>query len=873
MNKKIKKPSIDVELNGVKFDNNGTLDVFVNSSNATPIRVIYDPETYVNKKGTWDCKETLIKKIYESGVLCTFIAIDAGTSTITFIPDDDPSLSASCTVTATYNSVQSLKLNPYEETVGMDEEFKIQLEYTPSTADFEPVWTYDESLVKLLPDSTKDVGYFKAISSRPAAGKITCTVDELSASNNFYIGDNPPNSLSVNPTSVTSMVGEKFNLKVDFDPSNSDTSGIWDYDKNYFDAYASSIFPGLLSVTPLKVTPDNSPLNITFKAANNKSISVPCTIQSAPIQSITLRPSQTNIRAGEGFYIDLEFDPDNAPQTGNWSYDKEFFEMIILDDEPTRAYFMALKTTLGKTSPIYLVQGSVQSNIVDMIVDYSKLERIELDPPHIGFDEVMKAGTPFTVKIKYVPDTAEHVGLWDLEQFEDFIVKGSESPDEISFLAIKDTLDQTDGSISIPFTSGYVTTNLKCKFDYSDLKSVTFDKDKETIAYKDENLTINLTYDPPTALKGGTWNIDPPYLTLASDPKDTTAIFVQNENAIPNNTVKLTFTPDAHYSGTKPENKCLIAHSVLKGVSISPTSGTFNVGEDVKIDITYEPETAEHNGSFNWSYNTQYLKLDYSKTTDDYAVFTALKPTPADGSGTKLVNYPINGDTSIHSEEYTCYINFEPIKDVKLDPESSTVKQGEVTSIGVNYNPNEVLKNGHWEYDMDKLSLSALSDVSDLTQGATFYAIKGAPAGETEIKFVYDIINNKYVSHKCTIVYEPLRRCAVVPDTVTSGRNYDQYFDIVYIPNNTLHDGKWSFDESIFTKLDDSTSDIVHFKVNPEAPDGTYELTFTPTGVDGQTTEDVKIKWTIKDGAGGDNPPSKKKRRKIWDSIKKILKF
>lgn len=826
-----------IALNGVRFDNNGRLDVKLDD--AQNIKVLYDPTDYPFKQGVWTYDSTKIQVIYKSGEMLRFKAKVAGSSTITFTPDNNKNVSASCIVNATANSIQSLSLSPKDEAVGLGAEFAINVNYTPANADFTPQWSFDQSSLMLMSKSTKDVGYFKAVSPRASAGKITCTVDSLSAVNTYHIGDNPPKVVHITPAPDVVNVGQTFRLNVTFEPSNADSAGIWVYDETYFSGSFSSLIPGLATFTALKSTGENDFQTISFHAADGVFAGTSCQIQYAPASSIELTPSQTTVRAGDGFYIDVAFSPDGTKLTGEWSYDENYFEMLYLDDEPNRVFFNAIVSTMGKKSKISFAQGNVQSNIVEMVVDYSVLQDITFEPASIGLDpsKPIKAGDAFAVHINYHPDTAEHICTWNLDTVSDYIMKSVGDYDTATFIALKSTVDVDGGVISLPVTSGYIEKSIPCKFDYSDLKSISFDQTNATIAYSGDPITINVTYVPDTAKHSIIWTYDDKYRVLEKND-DKIVLTPDSVKVLPDTKTTITANSTIDPSITV-SCKCLIAYDILNSVSISPDSGTWNVGDSFPITISYTPQTSQHTGLFTWSYDSQYVDIDWDKSSGDTAYFKALKPTPK--TGTSIINMPINGST-MASNPYVCHISYDPIKSVTLSPSKSEVKQGESTYIAVTYDPDNALHSGAWSYDFDKLAL-----ISDNTSfdGASFYAIRGVPAGDTEIKFTYG--DGQVVTNTCTVLYSPLVNCIVSPSVVTSNRDYDQYFDIIYIPNNTLHDGKWDYDHSAFEMLSDSTVDGAHFKVLPNSSSGTYTLTYTPTGIDGQTTQSVPVTWIIRD--------------------------
>ncbi|EON7637322.1 hypothetical protein ABV23_RS02355 [Escherichia coli] len=835
------------ELKSIRFNNNGVVNSTIYKTST--ITVTYDPVDWYDQTGKWVYDSTYIKVLYRSGEKLIFKTLKEGNTNISFSPTNYDSLKQTCTVDIHTDTVQSISLNPTENMLKYSSEFEIDVTYNPPIGTDLPTWTYDKNVLTYDAEkSTRDKAFFKVNSSvlSPVSGKITCTYGvDLSAESFYYVSENPASRVKLSPDTSNVLLGDTFSVNILYDPLGCDKTGVWSYDDTCLEYNESRSTSDVAYFKAIK-TPEgnNDTLKLTYKCASSVSDSTTCTISYDPLQSVklttipaSLNPdAMINVKAGDGFSVKVTYVPDTARHDGVLNFNPLYF--TYEKDQSAQDTFLITPIlpsidTDEPVQPISFTSNGIISNILNFTIDYSDLVSVSFDPPEVN----TTAGSVFGVTVIYNPSTAKNDGEWNIANVLDYIKKGTTVGDSTSFQSLKATVD-SDGnpsSIDMVYKSGYISTPIKCNIDYSELKSINVKCDPSYPL--NTSLGIIATYTPDTAKHDGVWTCSSDLIPGASTPdlgSFRTGKLVNAKSVV---------------TVTSKSNKDIGAscgftstYSKLKGITVTPLgTTTVKPGDSFGIQISYNPNTAQHLGMYNWDFNPDYFEYNYelSEPNKDIQYFNALLPTPEEGS--VLTCLPPEGSGAT-SGKCVITVSYPPIKSVSIEPPESTHKFGDVFNLIVKYDPDTARKMGTWEYDKDRIAL--VNPVTDLNDQATFYVINNGIGGETDISYSY--YPGVTATHKCTVEYENLDTLSLVPPRIKKKPGNTFYIKIIYTPDGALHDGTWTYNKTVFEYTQESTKDLGVFKISDTAPEGAYQLSYQPKTADpDQTFPPVILQCTI----------------------------
>ena len=811
-------------LRSVHFKEGRSSVVYVNDT--SELNVVYEPQSWTHKAGQWDCDNPDVVKIgYRSGLQCDYTALKTGTATITFTPDDNKSSSATCTITVLNQSVSSMKLTPSLMTSGLSpNKFTIEVEYSPDNGIDVPVWDYDNTQIALVPMlSSRKSGLFNVISTDPCNGKITASVGSVSAECNYFLTNNPINSVTIDPQTVSCEVGESFYLALTYDPTTADKMGIWKYDEEVFSLNETKSGLDGATFIALKSTPPQTASTISYICNDKAKAECNVTVTYSPVKSITAQSDDKIVKVPNGFFIDMVFEPASANKTGKWVFDEEHFKFESAKSTDTRGYFSTIKP-FDSALPIYFQSsGGVQSNAINIVPDYSDLISIEFDPP----SKEIKALDVFNVKVKYNPDTARHSGIWDIQDVEQYVkLSGAPQDDLYTFSSLKSTFDAglPNDTINLTFDSGYSKYSYPCKIDYSDLISYSYTPPSDVISYDDISI-VKVNYNPETAKHAGTWKIEDEDVAAMGTGTTADVGYVKSSKSTSKST-NVYFIPESVKEENAVAFNITVGYSYLDSVAISPDNGAHEVGEEFTINMTYMPLTAQHTGRLQWNYPADIVEFVKEKCTPDVTVFRALKPTTEDGV---ILSFQPDGVDPVN---YKCIVKYPDVESISLIPPKSTLKPGDAINIVVSYDPDDAKHKGTWTYDMDKIAFLP-SDYPHDEVG--FYVLKNVEAGDTDITYDYGDGKNKAV-HTCTIEFSNTDSVSITPSRIPTSSGSDFYVTVIYEPESAQHKGTWYVDETILEYQQDSTMDVAHFKVKDNAPTGPTSMRFVSTPINPDQT-------------------------------------
>lgn len=800
------------------------------------IDISYTPDT-AQHIGTWEYDTNLIQLVepidYDKQQFKVLKRFDTPTI-LRYTSTNNKSAENKCT--ATYDKLNSIKLSPENETVSVGDVFDIAITYDPSTAEHKGSWKYDKTYLELdTSKSTPDLGVFKVLakpSKEESAQQIVYTSADKSAENTCNILYDELKSVTLDPVSENSAVGETFKISITYDPETALETGTWDYDKEQFEYLASRSGYKEAYFKVLKESDKEHKLIYTSadKSATNTWEPYPT------LQEIKLSPAYEEVFPDDEFEVDITYVPDTAEHTGSWrtelgdtGEDADEYVQLLPKSTPDKAYFKALK--LMPTESIKLIYTSADksaTNICDIFFD--RLTGIVLDPTH----ETVKGGDSFKIKITYVPDTAEHVGEWDLDH--NYFNEEDDSTKDLAHFTV---VDYTPEVQTLTYTSAGISAKNECTITPIELKSINLSPSSESVKALDE-FFIDITYDPPASdHTGAKWNTDEfkEYVELLPDSTDKRAHFKALKRS--EKPINLTLSKDS----VSATNTCNIDYSDLKDISITYDPDfkklpgeQYILGDKFTANITFIPDTAEHKEGV-WKFNDAEGCARIDSQDIQSTKFTSIKTTPSNFR--KLPTYTV-GDIS---KETFFVIGYADLTELKLSPEDfpSTLVNKRVGPITTTYSPSTAsISSAQWDGDLDYvIGLSG-------TNTTTSYVVakKDTIPGGNKIRKKCIVNTNKpdeFIYSNYIIVNatsSPLESFIIKtdnkadPSTVEMKLYQNATITVVNTPSNAIYNGTWDVeDKSYFLVAGPNQLNNTYSLVANKESDKPIKVTYTEGGV------------------------------------------
>lgn len=676
----------------------------MNVGDIKTLYAVYNPPTYPNTSGVWNYDRDFIDRKNETDTVFIFSAKKEGNTTVSYTPDDNPSLITYCNIIISKTPLEEIHLDPKFETSSKGKQFEIAINYVPDGAPHSGNWSYDTTKFLLLDSSTPDLARFQVLSSEPSSLPLTYSSGLVSDTNMCTILNVPAQAVKLDPKEEYVSIGKDFYIDISYEPSNADHFGIWKYDKTKLSLLPDSTYEKAHFTTLDSTTKGG--IELTYISGNVLDTNR-CYISTQALNGLELNPTKETVSKGNTFKIEIIYDPDDANHIGTWTYDET---LLRYEDESTVdvAYF----TVIGESSdPVILTYTSADKVATNTctISTYDILQEIKLNPT----EETVKVGDTFEIGIEYIPDSAPHMGMWAydtefLEQDED-----KSTPEKGVFKVLKNA------------------------------KSIQ-----------------RLTYGA--------------------------------------NKIRAT-------------NFCTIAFDDLIELKLDPTEETVDVGDSFTIDVTYVPDSAQHNA--RWRFDGDIFKMvDY---TPDQATFKVLAPSSEVQS---LICYS-NDISSTNS----CTINSvtPDLKQIILDPKTESVSVGDMFEIAIQYIPDDAIHQGEWEYDK---SIFELEDSSTVDK-AVFKVIADFNDDQT-LKYSYNNISDTNI---CSKKQNKLESIIVNPVYSNMYVGKEDTYYVSFIPDSASHKGEWWYDKNIFDLVsDNNTSDVLVIRAKKSTGSTSTPVVFIP---------------------------------------------
>ncbi|EON7637321.1 hypothetical protein ABV23_RS02350 [Escherichia coli] len=578
---------------------------------------IYDPQSWINKNGTWDYDKSVFDVVSFTQTSITLLAKqDAINTEIKYSPTGREINRIAVSIGSVVDNtsiIKNISITPNVINSKLSEDFTVNVVYDPIKYKFKSgKWSVSDTSVLQFVSGDGETATFKPISV--GSSTITFTLDKDStktATASVEVSYADLKSVTISPENVTGTIGETGSISISYVPDNAQKGGSW--------AISDKLILKELSSTISEFDYElvgNGTTYATFVPLANydgSMITAKFDVNYSKLENIVLTPSSvSNLVPGDTGKISIEYTPSTVETGGTWSFNPTgVIEQDLSKSTSTEMYYNVLipGTSTATFHPTASYDGTPKT--VSFEVGNSELTGITLTPT----TSTVKIGDDFYIDITYEPNTALHEGTWNTSDFEKYVTLESDStPDRAHFKAIG-VID----SVNLTYSKGTISATNKCAVNYSDLKSITLSP-TATYAKLGDDFYVDIAYDPDTAQHTGSWNTSDfeKYVTLESDSTPDRAHF---------KAIDLVDEVDLVYSNgnISDTNYCGVSRPPLISVSLSPSSEKVKVGDSFNVKITYNPNTAQHYGEWNLDEIKEYLTYDSDLSVYDVAVFDVIK--------------------------------------------------------------------------------------------------------------------------------------------------------------------------------------------------------------------------------------------------------
>ena len=357
------------------------------------LKATVSPSNATNKDVTWTSSNTSVANVSSDG---TVTAKKAGTATIT-VKTADQGKTATCEVTVKAKTypVTGVSLSQSSLTLKVDETFRLTATVSPSNATNKDVsWSSSKtSVATVSSDGTvtaKAVGSATiTVTTADGSKKATCSVTVQSVS---------VTGVSLNPATMSLVVGSTGNLTATVSPSNATNKAVTYSSSNPAVAKASS--DGVVTALAAGST------TITVKTADGgKTATCIVTVKKATVAvtGVTVTRSSMTLGVGESYKLGYSIKPSNATdQSVTWfsryaPVAKVASDGTVTGISPGTAEIVVLTNDGNYTASCMITVKAVSVAVTGVSLDKSSMSLV--------------AGSTGTLKATIAPSTATNKGV------------------------------------------------------------------------------------------------------------------------------------------------------------------------------------------------------------------------------------------------------------------------------------------------------------------------------------------------------------------------------------------------------------------------------------------------------------------------------
>lgn len=736
------------------------------------------PEDATDKKVTWESSNNSVVKVTSDG---TVSAVSKGTATITAKTSNGKT--ATCDVTVK-QPITSITLNKKSLELERGEKSKVTATILPSNADGDKTvkWSSNKTSVATVSSD----GTITAVAKGNAT--ITATTSNGKTATCSVTVGVPLKSISFENgiKEKTLNKGENFNLKVTYNPEDTDASKTITWSST--DTSIAKVENGKVTAVGIGET------TITATSSNGKKAECKVKVVN-PLVSISIKDS-TSIQYGQTEKLVVTYNPEDTTddKTITWeSSDKNIAEISAdgtITAKNVGTATITAKTTTGKTAncvvtvlPVELNSISIKEQNVTLNKNENKNLTVTYNPENttddktvtwevvdtniVTIDETGKitpvnAGTTtITAKVGDKTATTTVTVVIPLESINlnetDKKLLKNETLDLSVIYNPEDTTDDktvewssTDEKVA-KVEDGKVTT-LASGTTY--IKAKVGDKEASCKVSVIVPLTgIKLNKESVTLLKGQT---DTLITTFA--PEDTT--FVGKASYKSSDESIITVNEDGKITAIK-EGKATVTATVKDGenefsatceitvneiplntITIDKTDFELNVSETEKLNVIFEPENTTDDKTIEWSSSDESIV-----SVDNEGVVTAK------AEGTAIITAKVGEKET----QVTITVKIIPIKALSLEGTSTVANVGDIIDIKLTVNPTNATYADSIKYTSSNSDVVLVKEDGTIIAKGTGKAILTAETQngikqqiEIEVKGADEASETKVVDNKKT---------------------------------------------------------------------------------------------------------------------------
>ncbi len=584
------------------------------------LEVVFNPVNYPYKKGKWVYDSEFISSDTPdiTSTTFSFTALKQGSTKVTYIPDTNPLLSGVCYVNINTTPLEKITLSPKNEVVSFGDTFDVNVTYTPNDAPHVGEWTYDHSVLKLINDDM-DVGTFEVISSTQQTTLISFSYNDIKDTNQCHISSTEATEVLLSPSSEIVSEDEDFYIDITYVPSNAEKNGIWNYDQTKVTLINDTDSTVRAHFKAIEETPPEG-IDLTYFVSGNVSAKNTCHIQK--LKSISLSPGTEEVKKGDYFTINVEYDPPGTYPLGTWLFDATKLRIVDKSNAGQYVRFFVLDETPTPLQISYSTLNRIGYNTCK-IDSSTPPSSVSLSPK----TESVYVGDTFKIDVNYTPDYSIHGGIWiyDKETFE----LSDSSTDECGVFTV---LKYNTDPMTITFisnTSASVNDSNICRISpYKPLDSIKLSPQTQAVTVS-STFAINIDYIPDTAAHSGTWVYDSNYIQKEDISTPDVGYFTALKES--DQFQQITYNSE----GKSADAYCLIkAQPSPTAVAVTPKTLSKDLYQEFNVIATFTPSDANPAG--RWVFDETLVERLDDGSIINKAKFRTLKST---GDTTTPITY------------------------------------------------------------------------------------------------------------------------------------------------------------------------------------------------------------------------------------------
>ena len=736
------------------------------------------PEDATDKKVTWESSNNSVAKVTSDG---TVSAVSKGTATITAKTSNGKT--ATCDVTVK-QPITSITLNKKSLELERGEKSKVTATILPSNADGDKTVKWSSNKTSIATVSSD--GTITAVAKGNAT--ITATTSNGKTATCSVTVGVPLKSISFENgvKEKTLNKGENFNLKVTYNPEDTDASKTITWSST--DTSVAKVENGKVTAVGIGET------TITATASNGKKAECKVKVVN-PLVSISIKDS-TSIQYGQTEKLVVTYNPEDTTddKTITWeSSDKNIAEISAdgtITAKNVGTATITAKTTTGKTAncvvtvlPVELNSISIKEQNVTLNKNENKNLTVTYNPENTTDDKTVtwevvdtnivtidetgiitpvNAGTTtITAKVGDKTATTTVTVVIPLESISlnetDKKLLKNETLDLSVIYNPEDTTDDktvewssTDEKVA-KVEDGKVTT-LASGTTY--IKAKVGDKEASCKVSVIVPLTgIKLNKESVTLLKGQTDTLittfapeDTTFVGKASYKSSDESIITVNEDgkitAIKEGEATVTATVKDGENEFSATCEITVNEIPLNTITIDKTDFELNVSETEKLNVIFEPENTTDDKTIEWSSSDESIV-----SVDNEGVVTAK------AEGTAIITAKVGEKET----QVTITVKIIPIKALSLEGTSTVANVGDIIDIKLTVNPTNATYADSIKYTSSNSDVVLVKEDGTIIAKGTGKAILTAETQngikqqiEIEVKGADEASETKVVDNKKT---------------------------------------------------------------------------------------------------------------------------